>query len=280
MIFHGSLDEFGRAAIRRSGRFSPLLSLASILAGMKAYVEQVDGEFRNANVFTAWQGLEAMGFETLFFAPDDVEALELDAVTPVVAGISAVWRALRGLGVRVGALEAIPRGLEPFAGRDFGECTLAQIRRRVGAKEAPVFIKPHADAGKLFAGHVVSAFRDLIQTASCPGETVVWWSDALELRGEFRGFVWRGELVGWRHYFGDFKSALDFSRVEGAIGKWDSRPVACAMDWALTADGETVLVEVNDAYALGSYGLAPHVYAPMLVERWRQTVETGRTQVA
>lgn len=244
---------------------------------MRAYVERVDEGFRNANVFCAWQGLEAMGFEACFFTPDEVEELQLDAATPVVAGIPIVWRALRALGVEVRALEAIPRRLEPFAERDFGECSLGEIRARIADEGAPVFIRPCPEAGKLFPGHVISRFRDLIQTASCPGETRVWWSDALELRGEFRGFVWRGELVGWRHYFGDFRSALDFSRVEGALETWDSRPVACAMDWALTATGETVLVEVNDAYSLGCYGLAPHLYAPMLVERWRQIVETGRS---
>jgi len=243
---------------------------------VKAFIER-DGEFRNANIFTAWQGLEAMGFETYFFAPDEVDLLELDAQTPVVAGIPVVWRALRKLGVEVGALAAIPPELEPFAGRRFGHSTLGEVRARVAGEGAPLFIKPAATFGKLFSGHVVSEFKDLIQTANCSDEMSVWWSDALELKGEFRGFVLRGELVGWRHYFGDFRCALDFSRVEGALERWDARPIACAMDWALTASGETVLVEVNDAYSLGCYGLAPHLYAPMLANRWRQIVETGRT---
>lgn len=244
---------------------------------MKAWIERLNGEFRNINIFTAWQGLEAMGFECLFFAPDEVESLELDAQTPVVAGIPVVWRALRQLNVEVGALDAIPAGLEPFAGRGFGECALGEVRARIAHEGEAVFIKPRSAVPKLFPGHVVRKFKDLIQTAIFPDEMTVWWSDALELRGEFRGFVLRGELVGWRHYFGDFRGCPDFARVESALQQWSSRPVACAMDWALTSSGETVLVEVNDAYALGCYGLAPHLYAPMLVERWRQIVQTGRS---
>ncbi len=244
---------------------------------MRAWIERIEGEFRSVNVFTAWQGLQNLGYDCGFFAPEDVEGLELDAETPVVAGIPVVWRALRKLNVVVGALEAIPAGLSEFAGRSFGSCTLADVRARVADGGSPVFIKPRALEGKLFAGHVISRFRDLIQTASFPGETPLWWSDALELSGEFRGFVLRGELVGWKHYSGDFRGALDFNRVEAALQKWHSRPVACAMDWALTAQGETVLVEVNDAYSLGCYGLAPHLYAPMLAERWREIVEMGRT---
>lgn len=244
---------------------------------MRAWIEHIDGEFRNINTFTAWQGLQALGYDTAFFAPEEVETLQLDANTPVVAGIPVVWRALQMLNVRVGALEAIPDELGEFAGRAFGEGTLGDIRARFAGGGSSVFIKPCAPSGKLFGGHVVARFRDLIQTASFPDETRVWWSDALELRGEFRGFILRGELVGWRHYFGDFRCALDFDQVEAALSRWTSRPVACAMDWALTAQNETVLVEVNDAYSLGCYGLAPHLYAPMLAERWREIVEKGRS---
>ena len=244
---------------------------------MQAWIEQIDGHFRNINTFTAWQGLEAMGYETQFFAPEEVESLPLDASTPLVAGIPLVWRALRKLGVEVGALNAIPHGLETFAGRCFGECSLGEIRARIASEEAPLFIKPRPEAGKLFNGHVVARFRDLIQTAHLPDDTTLWWSDALELRGEFRSFVLRGELIGLRHYFGDFRCALDFERIEAALQQWRTRPIACSMDWALTSTGETILVEVNDAYSLGCYGLAPHLYAPMLAERWRQIVESGRS---
>lgn len=244
---------------------------------MRAWIEQINGQFRNINLFTAWQGLEMMGYETLFFVPEEVEQLETDENTPVVAGIPIVWRALRKLGVEVGALEAIPEELREFAGRDFGQCTLGDVRARIAGGGTPVFIKPSIEVAKLFNGHVVAQFRDLIQTANLPDDLTVWWSDALRMRGEFRGFVLRGELVGWRHYFGDFRCPLDFGRVEAALQQWQSRPVACAMDWTLTQGDQTVLVEVNDAYALGCYGLAPHLYAPMLIERWREIVQTGRS---
>ncbi|RYX83202.1 DUF4343 domain-containing protein [bacterium] len=244
---------------------------------MQAWIEQVNGQFRNINIFTAWQGLEAMGYETHFCSPEEAEDLPLDADTPLIAGIPPTWRALRKLGVEVDALPAIPNGLEAFAGRQFGECPLHEIRVRIAQEGPPVFIKPRTADAKLFNGHVVARFRDLIQTAHIPDETTVWWSDALELRGEFRAFVLRGELVGLRHYFGDFRCHLDFARLDSALSQWQNRPIACSMDWALTQSGETILVEVNDAYSLGCYGLAPHLYAPMLAERWRQIVQSGRS---
>ena len=42
------------------------------------------------------------------------------------------------------------------------------------------------------------------------------------------------------------------------------------MDICLTRDGKTLLVEFNDSYALGSYGLTQIYYAKMISARWSQ----------
>lgn len=103
---------------------------------------------------------------------------------------------------------------------------------------------------------------------------VVSWSQAVDFRGEFRGFVCEGELVGFRHYAGDFRLPVDFAPVEAALQSWDERPRGCSMDWGTTGDGRTLLIEVNDGYSLGSYGLAPLLYAPLLAARWREMAAT------
>ena len=48
------------------------------------------------------------------------------------------------------------------------------------------------------------------------------------------------------------------------------RPAACGMDICVTAEGRTLRVEVNDAYALGCYGLNSVKYAKMISARWCQ----------
>ena len=40
----------------------------------------------------------------------------------------------------------------------------------------------------------------------------------------------------------------------------------------VTDDGKTLLVEVNDAWALGSYGTPPIPYTEMAINRWKQMV--------
>ena len=55
-----------------------------------------------------------------------------------------------------------------------------------------------------------------------------------------------------------------------AFVTWDDRPNACSMDICVTSDGRTLLVEFNDAYALGCYGLYSIHYAKLISARWSQ----------
>ncbi len=239
---------------------------------MKVYIEQLENQFRGVNEYIAFRGFESLGYEICPFVAAEVESLDLDAATPVVAGIPTVWRALKKLGATPPQLAPIPRGLERFAGREFGLCTLNEIRVHVVEEKAPIFIKPIV--GKLFDGHVAGAYRDLIRTAGLPDETANWWSDVVEFKGEYRGYVCNGELVGFGHYKGDFRMPVDFAPVEMAIQEYDELPRGCSMDWGVTADGRTLLIEVNDGYSLGCYGLSPILYANLLASRWNELAKT------
>lgn len=55
--------------------------------------------------------------------------------------------------------------------------------------------------------------------------------------------------------------------------EWDKRPVACSIDIGVTNDGRTLLIECNDAYSLGSYGLEDYKYAKLLSARWSQLLD-------
>ena len=235
---------------------------------MKAYIEHVENQFRGVNEYAAFRGFEALGYEICPFVAAEVESLELDAQTPVVAGIPTIWRALKSLGATPPQLEPIPHELETFAGREFGLSTLDEIRQHIVEEKPPIFIKPVV--GKLFDGHVARSFRDLIRTADLAPETKIWWSEVVEFRGEYRGFVCNGELVDFRHYKGDFRLPVDFKPVDLAIQSWHSLPRGCSMDWGVTADGHTLLIEVNDGYSLGCYGLTPVTYANLLKSRWNE----------
>ena len=54
---------------------------------------------------------------------------------------------------------------------------------------------------------------------------------------------------------------LVLKQILGAFLQWDKRPAPCSVDICVTGEGKTLLVEFNDTYALGCYGLAPIFYA-------------------
>lgn len=45
---------------------------------------------------------------------------------------------------------------------------------------------------------------------------------------------------------------------------------AYGIDFGVLADGDTALIELNDGFSLGSYGLDPAVYADLILARWTE----------
>lgn len=116
----------------------------------------------------------------------------------------------------------------------------------------------------------MSAFH--IYTASYPDETKVLVSEVVTFVTEYRGFVLDNKLIGWKHYKGDFTKMPDVSTVQKAIMAYGTSPRAYSIDFGLDIDGRSLLVEINDAFALGCYGLDPILYARMIEARWDEIV--------
>ena len=58
---------------------------------------------------------------------------------------------------------------------------------------------------------------------------------------------------------------------EGKI-RFTQAPVGYSLDLGVTDDGQTLLVEVNDAWALGAYGTPSIPFTEMIVNRWKEMV--------
>ena len=108
-------------------------------------------------------------------------------------------------------------------------------------------------------------------------------SEPLNILAEWRGFITYDTLVDLRPY----GMLLDRTRqsylyhYDGSIVKkmmetfceWEDRPAACSMDICYTKEGRTLLVEFNDAYSLGAYGLPGIAYAKLISARWAQLLD-------
>jgi hypothetical protein len=114
-------------------------------------------------------------------------------------------------------------------------------------------------------------------TAGLPEQQIVSCSEPLSMISEYRVYVTRGKAVGCKHYWGDFRAQADFVTIDQAIAAYRDAPAGYAIDFAVTSGGDTVLVEVNDGFSLGSYGLHPLLYSGLLEARWEELLAPLRS---
>ena len=133
------------------------------------------------------------------------------------------------------------------------------------------FIKPKAGS-KIFTGRVVNGTRDLIGIG-LPFDYPIWISEVVEFIAEWRCFVLDGRVLDVRPYTGDYHTQFDPSVIDEAISCWKDAPIAYGLDIGVTSDGRTLVVEVNDGYALGNYGLSPLKSINFHKARWKEMVK-------
>lgn len=238
---------------------------------MTVHILAPDDTIFSVNRDIARVGFAQLGEEVRIFAPEDFDDLTLAAGDIVVGGIRYARKGMARLGIPVLDLDSIPEALMPFAGRRIWQSTMAEARQRAG-NGTPIFVKPLPDRPKLFTGTLLSSFADLIPTAHIPDEEPVICADPVDFVTEYRGFVLHGDLIDLRPYRGDPLCFPDPEVIRAALAAQSraGAPAAYALDFGVTSDGRTLVVEVNDAYAVGAYGLSPMRYARLIATRWAE----------
>jgi ATP-grasp domain, R2K clade family 2 len=236
---------------------------------MKVYIlKNKYGEFASTNCAIAYDGFRKMGWEIVTFSRLDNPRLPSLIVDDVVVGfIEDVNAALGQLGIAAPPEINYPNELSSFLGRKVWKSRINYIAKHPEAWN--IFIKPAALAKK-FKGRLVTSAKDLISCGDEFEDTEIWCSDPVNFLAEWRCFVRYGEILGVKSYFGDWRVQFDPQVIEKAIAAYASAPAGYAADFGVTDKGETLLIEVNDGYSIGSYGLFSADYARLLASRWAQ----------
>ena len=199
-------------------------------------------------------------------------ALSITHRTPVIGSIPSVHGALRHIGIDPPIPNDYPDVLQQHLRRKIKRTTLAHLRHRLDS--SPIFVKP-ALALKKFIGRVVYDDRDLPFSPYVSEHTEVWFSEIVTWKTEYRIYVIQGKIVAANHYSGDPTWQVDFEVVEAAIKAFEDQdaPSAYGIDFGVLESGETALVEVNDAYALGAYGISGEDYTRLVLTRWKELTQ-------
>lgn len=233
---------------------------------MRPYIMSKSGIPGGVNFFCAYQGFSDMGLECLLF--ENVDMLDTSLRSDVVVGgLGVVQHALVRFGVTPSHVD-YPAELGRYLGRRIWTSTIGEVA--ACTEGWPVFVKPVDE--KRFAGVVVRGGRDLSGLGAWGEGKEVLCSEPVDLVAEWRCFVRYGTILDVRPYAGDWHAHYDASVIDGIVCDYASAPAGYAIDVGVTRDGRTLLVEVNDGYALGSYGLQHDLYAKLLSARWAELV--------
>ena len=173
-------------------------------------------------------------------------------------------------------LSDYPDALSSYLGRRIWKDTINSISCDESKWKAGNFVKPVKN--KVFTGKVISSISDLVGCGNCTEDYEVFVSEPINILGEWRCFIYYdeimdirpyGALIGKESYLHHYDTNIVKKMIE-SFKQMDGRPNACSMDICLTDSGDTLLLEMNDAYSLGCYGLDDINYAKFISARWSQ----------
>lgn len=246
----------------------------------KVYIQQENGSFQDDWLYYAYMGFKEKGIKIQFFECGDGEKLPI-GIIPYKKHMIVGW--IQYTMLYFNAIQNskekynkdplyeipkplnVPDSIKKYAMRNFNVVTMGDFKKDT---TLPIFVKPY-DKLKLFTGGVITksdSRRFFYHDVS--DDTLVMTSDVLDIITEYRCFVNNGKLVGIKHYNGDFDKFIDVDVVRNAINDYIEQPIAYTIDFGLTSDNKTVLIECNDAWSICNYGLDSETYVNMLMNRW------------
>lgn len=134
----------------------------------------------------------------------------------------------------------------------------------------PSFIKPYNNI-KAFTGFVADnkLFVDIFAEGY---QGLVLMQEIVDIVSEYRLYINCNKIVGMKHYSGDcliFPDRQFIQRcVDYSLELMDNH--SYTLDFGVLTDGSTILIEVNDMWACGNYGLEPLDYYYCVRNRWLQ----------
>jgi len=157
--------------------------------------------------------------------------------------------------------------------QSFTLSTIKEVKEKIldGKK---LFVKPTIP--KLFSGMVYDLMT-LSNLNPYPEDTEVFVMEPFKnkLISEWRCYIRGKTIIDARNYSGDFKVAPNYVWVETLIKSLDNFPICYTLDVGILENGNNTVVEYNDMWAIGNYGIDNIDYYKMLRERYFEIIRNN-----
>jgi hypothetical protein len=234
----------------------------------KAYIQSEKKIPVDDWAYTAYLGFKNRGTKIILF--EDIDKVPVSKHNFIIAKIEPTVQYLRKMDINPIRGLNIPEDLMIFAGRNISVMTMESF---INDCPVPIFVKPHTEVKQFPAGVITKSENKKIFLGSYDPDTLVQTSSLIDIASEYRGFVIDKELKSLNIYSGDFRYYPDVSIIEKAISLYKDAPIGYTIDFCVTRDHKTLLVECNDGWSIGSYGCDSKIYTTLLIKRWLELIK-------
>lgn len=231
------------------------------------YIQKFGGEFIGDYAFTAYEGFSRRGYDIISF--EDIEEVPVSRSNLVVACIEDTTKYFVNLGIQVPKPLNIPSSLMGYCNREIHVLPMKEFREN---KLFPIFVKPYGKLKEFPAGVITKKSSIDMFFNDIPDDTMVLTSQVVDMVSEYRVFVKDDNVVGIKNYIGNFLVFPHVPTILNMVIDYVDSPSAYTLDVAVDYKGNTILVECNDGWSVGSYGLDCEIYSSFLMRRWVELV--------
>lgn len=247
---------------------------------MRAFLEKIEGDYMDDFVFISKYQLRNLGVEVIDFDGTNLKSLDkysFDLKNDILIGsVEATCLFFAKCGIEVPRYLGYPDQLKEHFHRNIRATTFGKL---VDVKP-PYFIKPK-NGVKSFTGCLVKDIkshqfiRDYYPEVS--DDTEIYLSEPIEFISEYRCFIHKGVLKGIQWYAGDFTVFPNTFTIHQMVKDFKDCPVSYTLDVGIydIAHSKTALVEINDMWAIGSYGFDAKQYVRMVIDRFQEINRTA-----
>ncbi len=135
----------------------------------------------------------------------------------------------------------------------------------------PVFIKPSSEI-KAWTGIVVNNKEEALHFTQQYDKPILS-SNVIDIISEYRVYIIKDRgIIGVKHYLGDPYVTLDKEFVNKCYleSSKNLNENSYTLDFGIDQNNKTFLIEVNDGWAIGNYGLDPDSYYSFVKNRFLQ----------
>lgn len=135
-----------------------------------------------------------------------------------------------------------------------------------------LFIKPYEI--KLFTGLILDGMQHTcLENLPSDTKVIAYKPFMPSLVSEWRIYVYNNRIEDSRNYSGDFMLSPNYEYVESIINlNKNTFPSTYTIDIGILENDENVVVEYNDMWAIGNYGVPNYIYLKMLKDRYFQII--------